>query len=515
MFGTHHPQAANRTAPTTRTNNACGSCRFRKVKCSGSHPCTQCAHLGLTCAFAPPSVRRKNGARGALVQQLQRTAKTIPRNAPIRPLSSSPEILPPPSQATPYTAAFFLALVPDYEQVVYPVNPIITADEIRAAVATMYTAVEDAALVYAFAAITMIFLQPSHTPAGDEGSRLADLMHRGLVAHRASETASLNSSTSSTSSGLGELHVTVKRVMTCMFLDMAMLSTGLLDRGFVVLREAIALLQTLKVTNDTPPHERARCQRLYWECFLHERFLFVINSRRTAVLPPLRLGRPLLPDPTIPAHVHAGFGRLVDLFCIIDDTFIRYWGWSDNDDNNDSPGVALTADWVEQKQAALDAEERTTASLLGSLTELQHVDIFITRLWLRTLVWQLALARGLLRSSPPESAHEGLSLHFPADRLSAQLRGLVCRLDSAASIATHGSGILQKLFEITTTIADVLALPAMSDRHDAAARMDDFVFLVRFLFRFDKVRPNERRYIGEKLATLQEMYHYEAVEGEE
>ncbi|CAK7216936.1 hypothetical protein SEUCBS140593_003034 [Sporothrix eucalyptigena] len=278
--------------------------------------------------------------------------------------------------------------------------------------------------------------------------------------------------------------------MTCMFLDMAMLSTGLINRGFVMLREAIALLQTLKVNRATaPPHEIARCQRLYWDCFLHERFLFIISSRRSAILPPLRSSLPLL-DPTIPPNIDAGFGRLVELFCVIDDTFIHCWGGNDVQEENDNsdyfslccqrPGIPdLTADWAE-----LDAEECKTAELMDSLTELQHVDIFITRLWLRTLIWQLALSRGLLRSAPPQTAHEGLSLHFPADRLSAQLRGLVCRLQSATSIATHGSGMLQKLFEITTTIADVLALPFPPGQQGLETaqhrRMDDFVFLMPF-----------------------------------
>ncbi len=94
----------------------------------------------------------------------------------------------------------------------------------------------------------------------------------------------------------------------------------------------------------------------------------------------------------------------------------------------------MTAEWVEQKQVELDCEERATAEAEArlravggtGLSERQHADIFITRLWLRTLIWQLALSRGLLRSAPPEHAHRGLSLHFPADRLSAQLRSLVC-----------------------------------------------------------------------------------------
>ncbi|OAA54156.1 Zn(2)-C6 fungal-type DNA-binding domain protein [Niveomyces insectorum RCEF 264] len=567
-----------RTAAAARTNTACGSCRFRKVKCSGTHPCAQCAHLGLRCAFSPPAGKRKHGTRGALVKQLKERHAPSPCTSQaallypaIRSSSSadsttttaSPPRIPtrspadrggiagvppypandntPPSHAA-YAPDLFLALVPDYARVVYPVNPIITPDEIRTAVATMHSAAEDAALVYAFAAITIIFIQPSwaSAPVGSDGNvsaLMADLMQRGLAAHRAAETTQ------------GELAVTVKRIMTCVFLEMSMLSTRLYDRGFVMLREAISLTQTLRVfrydaaaTRTMDRHEVARCQRLYWECFLHERFLYIVSGR-PAILPPLSTGPPLA-DPSIPPNVEAGFGRLIDLFRIMDDTFLRYWcadAAKQHPDPTCQPVPAMTAEWVERKQAELDEEERKTAEVeeclraaaasasagcggggggggcgggCGTcLSELQRVDIFITRLWLRTLVWQLALSRGLLRSAPPRTAHEGLSLHFPADRLSAQLRGLVCRLESAASIATHGSGILQKLFEITTTIADVLALPPgqMRSPEDVRARMDDLVFLVNFLFRFDKVRQDERDYIREKLGALQQLYGYDFV----
>lgn len=538
----HHPPRK------PRVSLACGSCRFRKVKCSGAGTgdgdgstaaaCTQCAHLGLRCAFAPPVTKRKNGARGALVKQLKAATPTT-RYPEIRPQSQSQAQSPdaafsdtpvsdggshgysPDSstandsrpQPPAYAPDFFLALVPDYEQVVYPVNPIITPAEIRAAVATMDTIVEDAALVYSFAAITIIFIQtgnthtlisPLHSSDSTEQASpalMSDLMQRGLLAHRSSETALGVKDT------LGELRATVKRIMTCVFLEMSMISTRLFDRGFVMIREAIALTQTLKVHKGTPAHEIARCQRLYWECFLHERYLYVVSGRRPSVLPPLRSGRPRA-DPTIPAHVDAGFGRLIDLFCVMDETFLQYWT-EDTETDGEADGSPLcplrlspppmTAAWVERKQAELDAEEQNATTAV--LSELQHVDIFITRLWLRTLVWQLALARGLLRSAPPRTAHEGLSLHFPADRLSSQLRGLVSRLESAASIATHGSGILTKLFEITTTIADVLLLG-----ENGQGRLDDLVFLVRFLFRFDKVRPDERQYIREKVAALQQRY---------
>ncbi|CAM1502601.1 Fc.00g073770.m01.CDS01 [Cosmosporella sp. VM-42] len=186
-------------------------------------------------------------------------------------------------------------------------------------------------------------------------------------------------------------------------------------------------------------------------------------------------------DPSIPRCVEVGFNRLISLFRILDKPFLVYW----NEQEDPRALEDITIEWIESKQAQLDKDEasaieddrklQTTGH--GALTEFQHADLFITRLWLRTLVWQLALSRGFLRSAPLQNTHEGLSLQFPAQSLSTQLRGLVGRLESVASISTQGSGIMQKLFEITSTIADVLALPLghSQTEEDVKPQVEDFV----------------------------------------
>jgi hypothetical protein len=146
----------------------------------------------------------------------------------------------------------------------------------------------------------------------------------------------------------------------------------------------------------------------------------------------------------------------------------------------------------------------STAGHAG-FTELQRADLFITRLWLRTLLWQLALSQGLLRSGASDTTHEGLSLQFPASRLSIQLRSLVDRLDSIVSIATQGSGIIQKLFEIASTIADVLALPAGHHQAEDGLRshVKDFLYVVNFLLDLGLMRENQKEYLREKYHMLQ------------
>ena len=531
---------------SSRINKACDGCRVRKVKCSGALPCSQCAHLDLPCHFSPPSGKRKPGVRNRLVEQLREQNSHQP-HGPHSP--TPPAVAPSPSASTPavtsvagiinpdfpatspsasstttgpdsYSRDFFLRLLPDFESIVYPVSPIITPDELRDAISTMHSTHEDAALVYGFAAVTINLSQTSSWTLvnGDVAAQVSDLMQRSLVAHRLADLSP--GPNPGPGPMLGELSITVKRIMTCIFLEITMMAFRLFQRSFVILREAISLLQSLKVFHypdtDDPTatalgrREIARRQRLYWECFIHERFVNIMSGC-PSVLRPLSTGPPV-PDPSIPRYVDLGFRHLLSLFAVMDESFLSHWN-AQND-----PGVPvpepMTAQWIENKQAELDRheadtaadEDRLRAAQGTELTELQHADLFITRLWLRTLVWQLALSHRLLCSTPPQTAHQGLSLHFPANRLSAQLRSLVCRLDSVASIGTHGSGILQKLFEITTTVADVLALPWQATQDDVKTRMEDFTFLVGFLFRFERISKEEREYMRQKLEILQQTY---------
>lgn len=253
---------------------------------------------------------------------------------------------------------------------------------------------------------------------------------------------------------------------------------------------------------------------MYWELFIHERF-FTIAAGYPSVLQPLPCGLPT-GDDSIPTHVEAGFNRIISLFCVLDDRFLELWSAQ----SFSMPAAPVTPDWIEAKQSELDRDEVETDALQEKmaaegqtpLNELQLADLFVTRLWMRTLLWQIALSSGLLRSDATETGHEGLSFHFPARRLSAQLRRLVTRLGSVASIGTHGSGILEKLFEVTSTIADVLALPTAQskEQYEDHSPMEDFVFLVEFLLGFERINAQQKAYIQEKMEALRAQWNLEA-----
>ncbi|KAL4728729.1 hypothetical protein ACLX1H_003128 [Fusarium chlamydosporum] len=460
-----------------RTTRACDPCRLRKVKCNGSTPCSQCGHLNLACVYSAPPSKRKPTVRGRLVAQIREGVCVRPDDA--RSNSASPQTddpspsYIPTSNGTPYTADFFLSLIPEYERAVFPVNPIILPSEVVTAIEGMENSFEDAAFVYAFAGATINLSQTTWNPDNDILARMMDLLALGFKAHRQAELGA---------GFLSKLPVSAKRVMTCIFLENSLMAFERLDRGLTMLREAGTLIQMMDLDRFTDGslsnHEIATRQRMYWEISIHERYLTVVAGY-PALLPPLKTGLPI-PDEEIPPGVNEGFNRLIKLFNVLDDEFLTQW-LAQRDPSNTTPDI--TAEWIEYKQAQLDQDEidaaDTDRSLIangcGGLTELQHADLFITRLWMRILVWQLALSQGLLQSTPPQNSHEGFSMHFPAQRLSTQMRNLVDRLKSFDSVAMHGPGILAKLFEITTTVADVLALPVgAGEVQDAEARVEDF-----------------------------------------
>ncbi|KAK2597354.1 hypothetical protein QQS21_006051 [Conoideocrella luteorostrata] len=543
-----------------KVSRACDACRVRKVRCSGDQPCAQCAHLNLACNFAPAPPKRKPGVRGRLVAQLRNKSSSHggnklksspPNTAVIQTGSVSGGDTPsagssPAAGGVPVTSIagivdglyntsprsepsysitgcgfspdFFLGLLPEFEELVYPVNPIMSPSEIQAAIHNMHNEYEDAALVHAYAAVTINLTKTSWTMNGcDVASQMCTLMQYSLWAHR---KADMGREGDGYPGGLqGEMPVTVKRILTCIWLEICFMAFKRFDRSFAILREGIGMAQMMNIHQHREGDSRlshtevCRQQRIYWEMYIHERFLFIMSGF-PCIMVPLQTGLPFHDD-SIPTHVAIGWNRLILLFQNMDDPFLGYWA-AQQDPSAPQPGAELTSQWIESKQAQLDkdeagaqeAEEEMIAGGCGTLVELQHVDLFITRLWLRTLVWQLALSQGLLRSTPTQNTHEGLSLHFPAQRLSAQLRNLVSRLKSISSVVFHGSGILQKLFEITSTVADVLALPRATNQtqEEARARLEDFFFLVQFIFSFERSQKHQRDYLREKLEVLQKMY---------
>jgi hypothetical protein len=280
-----------------------------------------------------------------------------------------------------------------------------------------------------------------------------------------------------------------------MFIHNCLMSLSGSDSAFYYMRDAITIIQLLRIDNpenvaQLSPSERSRRQRLYWQAYIHERFLAILDYRR-AILPPLYT----LPedDPTLPIQIHEGFNQIIKLFRMLDTEFLDSW--------LGSQGGSVTSTWVEAKSRELEGDPEADARELAMLSMMQRADLCITREWLRTLVWRLAMSQTLLSS---RSSKECLSLLFPV-RLSQTLRQQLSSM-SRQDIEVHGSSITQKLFEITDTIADVLIHVPAATIDETALRVDDFLFILDFVLLIPHLDQTRRGILEEKLLRLQTMF---------
>ncbi|KAF1815944.1 hypothetical protein P152DRAFT_505669 [Eremomyces bilateralis CBS 781.70] len=512
------------TAKPHRVARACNACKLRKVKCNGDvERCQQCSHLNLKCIYSDIKAkpRSKTLRRGSVISaykqetsiqqtspSLQPATSTILKAAsasPVSPASAAftPSTVPSTSSSDPsahspsthsqtavaplapctqWDTPFFFGLVPDYLTAVYPVHPILSEPEVRDTIAKMSTSREYAAFCHAYAAVTINLAQRSpldESPAVSE--RIVALVNHAIRIKPPMEL---------------DHHATVHKVLTCIFLEICLLSVQKMDLAFFYQREAATLLHMMRIENDDivakmSLSERARKQRLYWEVFIHERFIAIVDYRPT-VLTELRN----LPeyDSSLPQGVNEGFIQIIKIFRLLDSDFLRYW--------QDSRSI-VNGVWFDQKHRELDDDLRDSERDSHVLSPMQQADLIITRQWLRTLLWQLAMSKCLLSLSP-EPSRSYMSLEMPV-MLSQQLRIFVSSMDPKA-IGIHGTGIFRKLFEICDTIADVIIHVPAPTHQESDQRLDDFLFLTRFLFTFPNTKPIQRQILQRKLDTLKELH---------
>lgn len=360
-------------------------------------------------------------------------------------------------------------------------QPVIAGYELRQYIEIMETDQEVRSFIYSFGGCTL-----NLTRYGD--SRTEDVLR--TIEHL------MDCSIDSLVPPRRHFHSTVMRAMQSIFIHNCLMSLQGSDAAFFWMRDAISNIQLLRIDNAEhaaalSPPERSRRQRMYWQAYVHERFLAILDYRH-AILPPLYT----LPehDPTIPIQIHDGFNHIIKLFRLLDTEFLTSW-------LDAQSGSSVTSTWVEAKSRELEGSPESDSMSFANLSQMQRADLSITREWLRTLVWRLAMGQTLLSS---RSSKECLSLLFPV-RLSQSLRVQVSNM-SRHDIEVHGSSITQKLFEITDTIADVLIHVPAATLSETAHRIDDFLFILDFVLLFPHLDATRRGILLEKLERLQTMF---------
>lgn len=466
---------------------ACDACKLRKVKCNGQQGCQQCNHLNLRCLYSgrrprgsfttanraiPDKKRRKRGHVISLCKDV-----LVPRNenrvadigiacsSPDHPLEASTQS----TMANQYGPSFFMPLIPEYMAFVYPFYPIITEYELRESIFKMTTDIGHCYFVYATGAVILNLKR--NDPLAFRHVEL-------LIMHVLELRGAIKPDRS----------VTIRTIMTSDYVHTCLVAHHNPEMGWFYLREAIAMAQILRIDETRElaklnASERARRQRLTWMLCIHERFLGIHIYRPATFLPLLCLPEY---DPTLTAGVHNGFIQIIRLFRNVDSLFLKHW-------LNSGADSTITSTWIEETQKRLDVSEIDTEGL----TEVQQTDIMITRHWLRMIVWEIAMSACLLSSDAP---NDFMSLDFPVCA-ARDLRELVVRM-SPSSFDVNGSCIVQKLFELTYAIADVIIHVPASSFQRASDRYEIFLVLIRFVLGLGWIDELQRHMLQEKLDTL-------------
>ena len=470
---------------TQRSNVACDACKRRKVKCNGVQNCNQCIHLGLICHYSAPAINsrsRKSITRGHVIESWKQwyvSQQTVSCQA-----SSAPSLTPncfEVGSPVSFSTYFFESLIEDYSKFVLPVMPIISGDEFRSAISEMWSDHASSAFVHSLGAITIntTWNGPDETKAKSD---LCQTLYTKALEFRGSL--------------MPEHRVTVHSIMIPLIVATCLVANHCnLDMAFYYLREAVTGIQILfksePITTVSPiVGGLAQQERLYWLLFVHERYNS-IAFHRPAILTAL----PYLPRPdaSIPVDVMNGFTQIISLFKPIDEEFLENW--------LNMPSPSMTSAWIKKKQADLGDDITNWEKDIKDLTEHQQVDLIVTRHWLRNLVWQMALSRFLLNSDDPVG-QECMQMIFPA-RISYRLR-LVLASMPREMVEVHGTGILQKIFDITSTLTDILEHVLMSHGHSQATlnHLEDFIFLYDFLLSMSKFYHVEKALLETRFESI-------------
>lgn len=138
-------------------------------------------------------------------------------------------------------------------------------------------------------------------------------------------------------------------------------------------------------------------------------------------------------DPDAP--VLSGFLDLVSLFQHFDDDFVRLWNVSSK-----TPAFPFSDDTSPVSSSQLGSLQEVLDMAIPEVSkrnEIQQADLLISRQWLKTMVWQLCVTKGLLSSS---SSNESMSFHYPISI--ARDVVLVSRSLSKEAFEPHGVGIV-------------------------------------------------------------------------
>jgi hypothetical protein len=252
------------------------------------------------------------------------------------------------------------------------------------------------------------------------------------------------------------------------FLFATFFGRGVHNTAWFYLREAITFAQLIGLDNEesyrniSSRSEAAFRRRTFWVLYVTERAYAIQRHHSLSMQPsvdlPSILDRDTVEDLT-------GFHFMVDLWSKIDLDFLTLWN-----DSRHQVSPEYMVNLHHKIQHALPSHLEIPA--------VQRVDILVSQQWLRVIVWQLSTSRMLLSST---AADHSLHFTFPIAVCHDLLQ--VTSGTSLDILKVHGLGLIEKLFEVASTVVDVMVLQKQMQIQDRSPEAPRYLAAVLALMR--------------------------------
>ncbi|KAK5655209.1 hypothetical protein OQA88_6108 [Cercophora sp. LCS_1] len=420
------------TPKRSQVSRACRRCRELRRACSDFRPCKRCIDQNLAdqCLAFPGPVQLKASGRAAQLSRppSETTAPSASAAPDHQSLPGQPctQLQPPPEALVDYCIGRFFDKL-------FPTIPVLTPEYIahlkaEASSPISGNATEAQNLLSAVCALILIQVEDSedlfpHGPAGQSPSSYGTaLFERTVEASRQVRPRATPS---------------LEQCLLTFFIYACHAALLHHSQAFYHLREATTLWLLLKSRTDEDqlPDFTSLADRLFWVLLVSERS-HAIRYHRPTTLVISPDSPPLEADPLL-----VGYTSLASLFRPLNSSFFSLL-------NEEQPATANASELL------ADVERAITSALPATeaLHDTQKANLRVTQLWLFIIVWKLRLHLGHLQ---PESSRHALTYQHPlavVRELTLSTRDLPIQ-----SIMVHGVGLTEKLFDIASTVVDVLA----------------------------------------------------------
>ncbi|KAI8672023.1 Zn(2)-C6 fungal-type domain-containing protein [Fusarium sp. Ph1] len=424
---------------------ACDPCSIRKIKCNGKSPCDGCLAADLPCSHARK--RKKPGPKGPrkrikeVIQQMQ-TAEASSEvetsgscGSELDTGASGPTLTTSDPPLNSYdnsaisgpiplsTFNYYLDIFRSHLHVVWPV---VDCDSIKSRLQDT----NDRAVYALAAAICSATIAQLHLAV--DGSLHS---HHQMALEAESARFLLDYSS----------HETIDALLTSFFLHVFYSNTGKMTKSTLLLREAIAYSHILGLHQDIfytnlDSFTTQYYLRIAWILFITDR----AHSLQHDLPPTFKL------SPTLPELQPQEDDGLSTAFCSLCRLFQSF---------QDACPPDIRSTGGRHLLGNISTQLRRAHPFPLCENEVQRADLVVTDSWLRVVLWKVAIPYVDSTTDPND---RGLSVSFPMS-VAKDLLSKLATLSSCA-LEAHGPGMVSKLFEVASSVADViLCAPDLAD----------------------------------------------------